>query len=90
MKKLLKISTILQNKKSYSSVTIAPEKDYFKATYFLNERTANNKVKIRNEKYLNVIERELLPEISIHTVKHLGYNKYFYHEEDNFYINLYF
>ena len=90
MKKLLKISTIFQNKLSYSSVTISPKDNYFEATFYLKERTAKGKPKMRTEKYENVSESELLPEISNYTVKHLGYTKYFHHAEDNFYINLYF
>lgn len=90
MKKLLKISTILQNKASYSSVTVSPVENYFEVTFHLNEKTEKGRCKIRREKYLNVSESHLLPQISNDTVKHLGYTKYFYLKNDNFYLNLYF
>lgn len=90
MKKLLKISTILQNKASYSSVTVSPIANYFEATFYLNEKTEKGKSKIRREKYLNVSDSHLLPQISNETVKHLGYTKYFHLKDENFYLNLYF
>lgn len=90
MKKLLKISTILENKDCYSSVTVSPIANYFEATFYLHEKTEKGKYKIRREKYLNVSESHLLPEISNKTVKHLGYTKYFFLQTGKFYLNLYF
>lgn len=90
MKKLLKISTILENKKIYFSVTISPVENYFEATFFLREKTEKGKHRIKTEKYLNVSESHLIPEVSTSTVRHLGYTRYFYLKEKDFYLNLYF
>lgn len=90
MKKLLKISTILENKDCYSSVTVCPIANYFEATFYLHEKTEKGKSKMRMVRYLNISESHLLPEISNETVKHLGYTKYFHLKTENFYLNLYF
>jgi len=90
MKQILNINTILENKKSYYSVTIEPVDNYFKATFFLREKTKTGKNKVRTEKYSLIGGLHLIPEISNSTVKHLGYTRYFHLKEPDFYLNLYF
>jgi len=91
MAKTISIQKILVNKHKYRSITIAQDKDGFKATFYHKLKVRKDGTGcIENKRFNNVEGVELLPQISNRTVAHLGYKRYCHLKEDGFYINLYF
>ena len=90
--KSIKTSKLANMESIAEAITICPvtaNRGYV-IEMFLKEKTPTGKFKKKSFLVEKIIEDEILPEISVKTVEHLGYKTYQYiHKPSGFYINFY-
>ena len=88
--KTLKTSKLIKQQDIATSITVTPIKGAgYHVQYFLKELNKKGYPKLKRILVEKIIEDVAIPEISNHTVAHLGFKVYKFYQIDGFYINFY-